>query len=131
MIDYGALAARICLSTVFLFSGITKLLDPKAGVAEVAALNLPAPPLFLALTIFCQVGAGLMVLLGCWTRFAALVLLGFTVTATLMAHRAAGLSGAARQQQITTSLEHLAIVGGFLLLAIHGAGAISIDNLLR
>lgn len=131
MIEYGSLIARACLSAVFIWSGITKLLDPVSGAAEVAALHLPAPRLFLALTILCQIGAALMVLLGFWTRLAALVLLGFTVMATMLAHRASGLSGKARQQQITLSLEHLAIVGGFLLLAIYGAGSFSIDDLLR
>jgi uncharacterized membrane protein YphA (DoxX/SURF4 family) len=131
MMDYGDLLARVCLSTVFLWSGLTKLFDPAGGAAEVAAVHLPAPRLFLALTILCQIGAGLMVLLGFWTRLGALALLGFTVVATLLAHRASGLAGAARQQQITTSLEHLAIVGGFLLLMIHGPGAFSLDELLR
>jgi len=49
----------------------------------------------------------------------------------MLAHRASGLSGEARQQQITISLEHLAIVGGFLLLAIYGSGSLSIDALLH
>ena len=131
MMDYGSLLARACFSAVFLWSGITKLFDPAGGIAEVAALHLPAPRLALALTIVCQIGAGLLVLVGFWTRPAAVVLLGFTVVATLLAHRGSGLSGVARQQQITTSLEHLAIVGGFLLLAIYGAGSFSLDNLLR
>jgi putative oxidoreductase len=128
---YGSLLARICLSAVFLWSGITKLYDPAGGTAEVAALRLPAPRLCLTLTILCQIGGGLLVLLGFWTRAAALVLLGFTAAATLLAHRASGLSAAARRQQINTSLEHLAIVGGFLLLIVYGAGPVSIDGLLR
>ena len=131
MMDYGSLLARACLSAVFLWSGITKLVDPAGGIAEVAALQLPAPRLALALTIVCQIGAGLLVLVGFCTRLAAVVLLGFTVVATLLAHRGSGLSGAARERQITTSLEHLAIVGGFLLLVIYGAGSFSLDNLLR
>jgi putative oxidoreductase len=131
MMDDGSLLARACLSAVFLWSGITKLCDPAGGAAEIAALHLPAPRLFLALTVLCQIGAGVMVLLGFWTRPAALVLLGFVVVATLLAHRTSRLSGAARQQQITTSLEHLAIVGGFLLLTIYGPGRFSIDELLR
>jgi len=131
MTEYGSLLARLCLSAVFLWSGITKFCDPAGGIAEIAALRLPAPRIFLALTILCQIGAGLLVLVGFWTRLAALVLLGFTVLATMLAHRASGLSGAARQQQITTSLEHLAIVGGFLLLTIYGAGPVSIDEFLR
>jgi uncharacterized membrane protein YphA (DoxX/SURF4 family) len=33
-----------------------------------------------------------------------------------------GLTGEKRQQQETTAFEHLAIVGGFLFVIIHGAG---------
>ena len=128
--EYGNLLARICLSVVFLWSGLSKLLDPAGGKAEVAALGLPAPSLMLAFTIACQLAGGLMVLLGFWARLGALALLGFTIVATALAHNAVGLSGEKRQQQITTSLEHLAIVGGFLLVVVYGAGPLSIDNLL-
>jgi len=128
--DLGSLAARLCLSVVFIWSGVTKLGDRAGGLAEVEALGLPAPRLCLALTILCQIAGGLMVLLGFWTRLGALMLLGFTTVATLLAHGFSGLSGAARQQQLTTSLEHLAIVGGFLLLLVHGAGSLSLDSVL-
>jgi len=58
-------------------------------------------------------------------------LLGFTVIATLLAHGTRGLTGDKRQQQETTALEHLAIVGGFLFVVVHGAGRLSVDSLLR
>ena len=72
-----------------------------------------------------------MVLLGFWARLGALALLGFTVVATLMAHGTRRLTGDKRQQQETTAFEHLAIVGGFLFVVIHGAGRLSLDNLLQ
>ena len=130
-IDYGDLLARFCLSFVFLWSGVSKALHPVAGKAEIAALGLPNPAFFLPLVIGCQICAGLMVLLGFWARLGALGLLGFTLIATLLAHGSRGLTGEKRQQQETTTFEHLAIVGGFLLVAIHGAGGLSVDNLLR
>jgi putative oxidoreductase len=130
-IDYGDLLARFCLSFVFLWSGVSKALNPVAGKAEVAALGLPDAGLFLWLTVTCQICGGLMVLLGLWARLGALALLGFTVMATLLAHGTRGLTGEKREQQETTTFEHLAIVGGFLLVIIHGAGALSLDNLLR
>ena len=130
-IDYGDLLARFCLSFVFLWSGVSKALRPAAGRAEIAALGLPNPGFFLPLTIACQICGGLMVLLGFWARLGALALLGFTVIAALMAHGSRGLTGEKRQQQETTTFEHLAIVGGFLFVIIHGAGGLSVDNLLR
>ena len=131
VIDIGDLLARFCLSFVFLWSGVSKALHPAAGKAEVAALGLPDAALFLWLTVACQIGGGLMVLLGFWARLGALGLLGFTVIATLLAHGTRGLTGEKRQQQETTAFEHLAIVGGFLFVVIHGAGRLSADSLLK
>jgi putative oxidoreductase len=125
---HASLAARLCLSAVYVYSGICKLADIPAGVAEVTGLGLPAPGLFLALTILVQLGCGMMVLVGFWTRLAAFLLLGFTVVATVLAHNPFGLDGVEFQRQLTTSLEHLAIVGGFLLVIAGGAGPISIDG---
>jgi putative oxidoreductase len=125
---YASLAARLCLSAVYLYSGISKLVDIPAGMAEVAGLGLPAPGAFLALTILVQLGGGLMVLVGLWTKLAAFLLLGFTIVATALAHNPLGLGGVEFQRQTTTSLEHLAIAGGFLLLIAAGAGPISIDG---
>jgi putative oxidoreductase len=131
LIDYGDLLARFCLSFVFLWSGISKALHPAAGKAEVAALGLPDAGLLLWLTVACQIAGGLMVLFGFWARLGALALLGFTVVAALLAHQTRGLTGEKRLQQQTTIFEHLAIVGGFLFVVIHGAGRLSVDNLLQ
>jgi putative oxidoreductase len=131
LIGYGDLLARFCLSFVFLWSGVSKAYNPAAGRAEVASLGLPNPALFSTLTIICQIGGGLMVLLGLWARLGALALLSFTVIATLLAHGSRGLTGEKRQQALTTTFEHLAIVGGFLFVIIHGAGTLSVDELLR
>jgi putative oxidoreductase len=125
---YAPLVARICLSAVYLYSGITKLIDIPAGLAEVTALGMPAPRLFLVLTILVQLGGGLMIFAGLWTRLAAFGLIGFTVVATAIAHNPFGLDGVEFQRQLTTTLEHLAIVGGFILLIAEGAGPLSIDG---
>jgi putative oxidoreductase len=131
LIAYGDLLARFCLSFVYLWSGISKALHPAAGRAEIAALGLPYPALLVPLMVAGQICGGLMVLLGFWARLGALGLLGFTVIATLLAHGTRGLTGEKRLQQATTAFEHLAIVGGFLFVVIHGAGPLSVDGLLR
>jgi uncharacterized membrane protein YphA (DoxX/SURF4 family) len=126
----GMLAARVGLSAVFLYSGLTKLLDWSGGVAETTALGLPMPALALAATVLVQIGCGLMVLAGLGARTGALLLAGFTIVATLIAHRFWAHEGPARQQQLTTFLEHAAIAGGFLLLVLHGPGPLSLDRLI-
>lgn len=113
-----------------------KKLEPAAEMPMVNAVRSveafrPAPPgLFLALTILVQLGGGLLVLSGLWTRLAAFLLLGFTVVATVLAHDPLGLEDIEFQRQLTTSLEHLAIVGGFILVIAQGAGSISIDGII-
>src|SRR5262249_57331734 len=86
LIDYGDLLARFCLSFVFLWSGVSKAFHPTAGRAEIAALGLPDANLFLPLTVACQIGGGLMVLLGFLARLGALPLLAFPLSAPLSGH---------------------------------------------
>lgn len=123
----GPLAARICLSAVFLYSGLTKLLDLPAAYQEVVGLGLPFPWAALAVTLAVQLAGGLMVLLGWHARLGAFILAAFTIVATLWAHGFWSLSGPERVRQLTVSLEHLAIVGGFILIMVRGPGPFSLD----
>jgi putative oxidoreductase len=72
-----------------------------------------------------------MVLLGVGTHRGALLLLGFTALATLLAHRPFDHEGPARRMQFTIALEHLAICGGLLLLVLFGPGRYSLDRALQ
>jgi putative oxidoreductase len=125
--DLGILAVRVCLSAVYLFSGIDKLIHRADAIAELEALKLPQPAVLRPLVIAVQLVGGAMVLLGVQARLGALLLLGFTALATLIAHRPFDHQGAARRMQFTIALEHLAICGGLLLLAIVGAGRFALD----
>jgi uncharacterized membrane protein YphA (DoxX/SURF4 family) len=74
------------------------------------------PHLFAAATIVVQIIGGLSVLFGAGTAAGAAVLALFTAMATLLAHRFWRLDGKQAQQELTVSLEHLAIVGGWSCL---------------
>lgn len=129
--DMLLLAARVCLAAVFLYSGLDKLANWPGAVAEAQSLGLPLPTLAMATTIAIQLGGGLAVLLGAFTRAGAALLLVFTVAATLLAHWPFGLAGDELRRQLTTSLEHLAIVGGFVAIIAVGAGSLSLDAARR
>jgi uncharacterized membrane protein YphA (DoxX/SURF4 family) len=115
---YGVLLARALLAAVFLYSGQDKLWHWQAGIREVADLGLPWPRLFAAATITTQLIGGLAVLTGIGAVWGAAVLALFTLVATMLAHRFWLLHGARAKQEFITSLEHLAIVGGLLLLIV-------------
>jgi putative oxidoreductase len=55
----------------------------------------------------------------------ALLLAGFTVAATLLGQRFWLRSGAEFRHELTTSLEHVAIVGGLLLVSLVDLPAIN------
>jgi putative oxidoreductase len=117
---YGVPVARACMAAVFLYSGQDKLRHWREGVAEVTGLGLPAPRLFAAATIAVQIVAGLSVLSGIGASWGAAVLAFFTAAATALGHRFWLLHGQPARKEFTTGLEHLAIVGGLLLLVIVG-----------
>ncbi len=123
----GLLLVRACLAAVFLYSAVDKIMHPADAVAELQAFNLP---LFLRWPVIAfQLATGLMVLLGFHARLGALALAVFTFVATLIAHRFWVGSGPPQRRQTTIALEHLAIVGGLLLLAIVGPGGLSLNRM--
>src|SRR4051794_17763741 len=87
--------ARICLSSVFIYSGVEKLIFWRNGLAEVTSLKLPLPKLALSAITIVQLTAGTMVLLGIYAELGALLLFAFTAAATLLGHRFWTLHGVA------------------------------------
>ena len=122
--DIHFLIARLCLSAVFIYSGTTKLIGREDALAEFAAIGLPFPALAVLATIAVQLAGGLAVATGYGARAGALALACFTVAATMIGHPFWLFQGEDFHRQLTTALEHLAIVGGFLLLAARGPGAL-------
>jgi putative oxidoreductase len=130
MQDAGLLVARLMLALVFLVSGIDKALHWSAGLDEVVAGGLPFPQATLAATIAVQILGGLSVALGFRTRLGAFLLAGFTVVATLLYHHFWSVVGEAREHELTTFLEHVAILGGFVAIMAAGPGALSLERRL-
>ena len=64
----------------------------------------------------------LAIALGWQFRTAAAALAAVTVIASLIGHPFWVFEGTEFQRHLTTTLEHLAIVGGFLLVTITGPG---------
>jgi putative oxidoreductase len=69
-------------------------------------------------------------LLGVQARLGALLLIGFIGFATILAHPFWSRRGAEFRQSFTLSLEHLAMIGGFVMIAALGSGSLSLDRTL-
>jgi uncharacterized membrane protein YphA (DoxX/SURF4 family) len=118
MIEYGFLIARLCLAAVFLYSWVDKLWHWRSSIEEVKSDGLPWPAAFAGATVFTQLVGGFLVATGFFAWLGALLLAGFTIAATLLGHRFWLRRGTEFRHELTTSLEHVAIVGGLLLLCL-------------
>jgi uncharacterized membrane protein YphA (DoxX/SURF4 family) len=123
MIGYGLLIARLCLAIVFLYSAADKLWNWRSSLEEVRGDGLPWPAVVAGATVFTQLVGGCLVATGFFAWLGALLLAGFTVAATLLGHRFWLRRGTQFRHELTTSLEHVAIVGGLLLLFVLDFGA--------
>src|SRR4051812_6292816 len=79
------LVARILLAGLISFHGVDKLVHGLAGVRhDIASAGLPS---LMAYGVYLgEVIAPILLLIGVWTRLAALVLAGTVAFATLVAH---------------------------------------------
>jgi len=123
----AAFLGRLCLSVIFLLSGIGKIFSWSETAQLMRGEGMVAVPLFLVLAILFEICGGLSVLLGYRARLGALALVVFLVPVTLIFHDFWQYSGSAATQQTINFLKNVAIIGGLLLIIAHGAGAASLD----
>jgi len=121
-----SLIGRILYSLLFLvavpghFSAQTIDFAASQGV-PLASLAVPASGILALL-------GGLSIALGYKTRWGALALIAFLVPVTLMMHNFWAVTDPMMHQlQMVMFLKNLALIGGALTFAAHGAGAYSLD----
>ena len=124
MNNFASLFGRIGLVLVFILSGWSKVAGYAAtqGYMEAMGVSGSLLPAVIALELL----AGVAIATGFMTRWAALALAVFSVTAGFLFH-----GDFADQNQFTHLLKNIALAGGFLVLAANGAGAFSVDALLQ
>jgi putative oxidoreductase len=125
----GLLAlARIFIAALFLVAGTRKLLTYAATAGYFAKLGFPAPEAFAVIAIAIELGAGLMLVAGWRTRWAAWLLIVFVAVATAMAHRFWEFEPAQFNNQLNHFLKNIAVIGGLVFVATFGPGRLSVDK---
>ena len=122
--NIALLAARILMPILFISAGWGKVTGYAGTQQYMEAMGVPGA--LLPLTILLELGGGLAVLFGLLTRTTALFTAGFTILTAFLFH-----SNFADGVNQLMFMKNLTISGGFLLLAITGPGAYSIDRLLN
>jgi len=121
------LAGRLLLVALFLPAGIGKLTGFAGTVGYISSVGLPLPSVAAALAAVVEIGGGLALLFGFGTRLAALVLAAFTLVASFFFHAYWAVPADQAFVQQLLFFKNVAVTGGLLVLAAHGAGAWSVD----
>ena len=126
----AVLVGRVLLSSIFILSGIQKVLGWSGTLDYVASQGLQPAWLFAGGAAAVEIIAGLSVLTGTFARFGALALFLFLIPTTLLFHDFWTFGGQERQMQMANFLKNLAIMGGLSLVIGFGAGNVSVDQRL-
>ena len=121
------LIGRLLFALLFLPAGISKIGGFAGTVGYIGSKGLPMAEVGAVIAILVEVGGALALIAGFGTRFAALALAAFALVATFFFHNFWGVPADQAMMQQLMFYKNIAVVGGLLLLAAHGAGAWSLD----
>jgi putative oxidoreductase len=118
------LASRLLLAWIFIHEGAFLAMNFESASAAMAKMGVPAA--LMVLTIALQLLAGLAIALGWYARTGAAALGLFCLATAMLFH-----TNFASRNELLHFEKDLAIAGGMFLLMLRGAGAWSIEGLLR
>src|SRR5208337_1495314 len=122
----GALVGRFLIAFIFIGSGLQKFTHPDMMIQYMTLGRVPWPGVSLYLAAIVEVGGGFALFLGVRTRSAALLLFLFLIPTTILFHVVPG-----DPMNRIEMLKNMAIMGGLLMVATQGGGALTLDNVRR
>ena len=121
-----SLLSRILLAVVFIPSGLAKFGDIAGTAGYIGSAGIPAGTAMAWLAAIFEVAAGVAILVGFQTRIVSLLLAAFCLFLGVVFHFMAS-NGGADMTQMIMFFKNIGLTGGFLSLAVAGAGAYSVD----
>ena len=118
----AVLIGRILMCLLFVMGGWGKLLHPEATQATFASHNMPMVQAAWVLAVIVELGGGLALLFGLFTRPVGFVLAVWCILTALIGH-----ANLADRNQEIHFLKNMAMAGGFLYVAAFGGRGWSLD----
>lgn len=126
--DTFLLVGRILIAALFLSAGIPKALQGYGGgfAQYLAGMGVPSAEIVAVVAVAVEVLVPVALILGIFPRISALLLIAFTVVATLLAHRYWDFPAAQQQAQMGQFFKNIGLVGGLMCYFVSGPGAWSL-----
>ena len=115
---------RILLSAIFLINGIGKIFNYEGTIQYMENFDVPGYLIIPAITV--EILFPILLIIGYYTKFSALVLSLFTLVLAVIFH-----TDFLNQMQLMSFLKNIAIAGGFLIIFVYGPGKYSLDHKLK
>jgi putative oxidoreductase len=122
---------RFLIALIFVLAGFGKLGTIGATAAQMAGRGVPYANILVWGAVAVELGGGLMLMTGLWTRCVALVLFFYTMALALIFHAYWAVPAAEMRAQHGAFFEHVAMMGGILYVVAFGAGPYSLDALMK
>ncbi len=123
---------RLLIALIFIRAGINKLGSIAATTATMRNHGIPYPDFLVWGAIALELVGGLMLVAGLYARLIALALFFYTFSLALIFHAYWTVADPmAARTDASFFFGHLSMMGGMLFVVAFGAGAYSIDALLK
>jgi putative oxidoreductase len=126
--DALLVVARIFIGWIFIRYGWEQLSDLPKFADGLARRGVPGFMAYIAGPI--DMLGGIALVLGLGTRYVAPVMLVFTIVATLISHSFWSLPVEQVRNQEAHFWRNVTLLGGLILLFVHGAGRFALDRML-
>ncbi|UFN48769.1 DoxX family protein [Roseomonas sp. OT10] len=122
---------RVILGALYALGALGHIPEWEPTVEAMTMLGVPHAEPMLVIATLGQALGGLGLMLGLYTRVAALGLVAFTVIVTYVFHAYWALPGEAAVREFHAFMANVGLVGGLLMAAGQGGGRWSIDGRAR
>jgi len=126
--DFAALMGRILLAILFVPAGFETVTGFSGTVGYIKSQGVPLPEMAAIIRILIELGAGLMVLVGWKTRWAALAFIVYLFVITPIFHNFWSAPEAQKMMEEINFMKNVGICGAFFLLLAFGPGRFSFDK---
>jgi putative oxidoreductase len=121
------LLARLLMVVLFVVFGWQKLTGYDGTIGYFTQAGVPLPSLAAPIAVIMELGVGIAIALGLFTRPLAILLALYTLGTAIVGHSFWTMSGPDQLEAEINFFKNLSIIAGLLLLFITGAGRFSLD----